>query len=219
MAAERPLRFGFDIDDVIFPTARHVIDIYNDLYGTKLAHDQWYKVDDYPLWGAASLAQRGDRVNEICNDPSIVELIKPFEGAEQVLRAMARRGDFLAAITGRPSGENAPLDLREITLQQLERYFPGIYPPEQLYMTNHYAEDPAHRIPKLRIIEGLDLDGYFEDHLDHANQTGQAGVPTYLYGDGYSWNQDGAHESLVRVANWRGVATIAGLDYDELLAA
>ena len=210
--ADRPLRFGFDIDDVLFPSGEVVVKIYNERYGTELTHDDWYNVTSLALWGTDSATERSDRINSICGEDSFVDAIRPFKEAQRVLTAMSERGDFIAAITGRPSGANAPVDLTLATQRMLELYFPGVFTPEHIYLTSHFAEDPADRIPKLQIVGSLQLDGYFEDHLDHANQTGPAGTKTYLFGDNYGWNQEGAHESLIRVRDWNEIGEIVGVN-------
>jgi hypothetical protein len=207
-----PLRWGFDMDDVLFPTGELTIQINNETYGTDLQHGDWYG-GDWRKWGVKREEDVSPRVNEICNDPEFARRIRPLVGSRAVLRAMHDRGDYAAIITGRPSGPQSLIDLRPVTLNLLDTWHPGVFPEEHVFMTSHFAE---HRVPKVNVLKGLVLDGYFEDHTHHANEAAPEGVPTYLFGE-YDWNREGVHEMVLgRLAHWAGIATVAGLDGNEL---
>lgn len=198
---ERPHRHGFDVDDVLYPSAESVIARYNELHGTQLVLEQWYDVSDPGVWGTDDATERTHWVNAITHDPEFVEVLRPIEGAQEALEAQRARGDILSAITGRPSGDNVPLDLGPATRYMLQRDFPGIFPPDSIHFTSHFATNPAHRVSKLSLAQKLELNRFSEDLLDHANPIAAAAIQVFLFDK--SWNQDGAHETVIRVTNWQ----------------
>ena len=214
--SERPHRHGFDIDDVLYPSASAMLARYEELHGVQVDHAQWYNTTDLTIWGVDDANERSHRINSISNDPDFIESFRPVEGAQEALEAHRSRGDVLAAITGRPSGEHAPTDLGPMTRYMLQRDFPGIFPEESVFFTSHFAPDAAHRITKLSLARQLELNRFTEDFLEHANPMAAAAIRVYLFDS--QWNQEGAHESLVRVKGWSEHVKATEID-DEQRAA
>lgn len=194
----KKLRIGFDIDDVLLNSASALTTLHNKLYGTDVGLRHNYNHVDIEDWGVSNLEELNNRIHEVIAMEEWSDLAVPFENAIGILQKLKDEGCELFAVTGRPPSS------RQRTLKLLERYYPGIFSDETLYMTDVFSYDgsPVKKITKLDIAKELELTHFVEDYLVHADVLGEGGIKTVLFSNGYPWNQTGGHESLIRLNSW-----------------
>jgi uncharacterized HAD superfamily protein len=198
----KKLRIGFDIDDVLVNSAVALTTLHNQVHGTTLNMSHIYNLEDTESWGVADGQGIIDRIQEIMAHEQWLDLDTPFEGAVAILLRLKDEGCKVFAVTGRPAST------RGATLELLDRYYPGIFTDETLFMTDIFAVDgrPIEKVTKLDIARQLKLTHFVEDYLVHADVLADGGITTVLFsGAHYHWNKVGGHHSLVRLNNWQEI--------------
>lgn len=199
---ERILRIGVDIDDVLFQSAQRSIELYNQAYGTSLELTDWYDFSDKTVWAPkwksddmTLLVQRvvGDMAKDDFNDA-----VLPIEGAREQLQHLRSCGHELFAVTGRSEA------LRAQTLALLDGAYHGMFDDETLFFVDHF-EHGGRRASKADVALDLGLTHFIEDLPAHANELARVGIKTLLYDPGYSWNQKGVDDAVIRLPSWQEI--------------
>ena len=192
------LRIGFDFDDVLVSSADHTVALYNRQFGTQLTRDDWN--DDPALvipWNAVDYAAVVSRVADIQSADDFMD-VEPLIGAPEVLQTLKAAGHTLVVVTGRPSR------MLEPTKRLLEKYYPGIFDPNDLHFTDHFAHE-GERTSKGDIATQLGLTHFVDDVLQHANEVASTGAVVVLFDDGYKWNQTDPEHGIVRLSSWKDI--------------
>lgn len=197
--ANRRLKIGFDIDDVLFTTVDYSIAAYNSRYGTHLTRNNWYNFDpdSLVLWGANDIPLIVSRVAAIFGSDGARAMV-PIRDSLVVLRKLEKAGHELFAITGRPES------LRSQTLRLLHESFSGIFTNETLFFVDHFNHD-GEKATKADTATKLGLTHFVDDQIEHVNGVSNKGVSCVLFGDNYKWNRGVVDEGVKRLTNWQEI--------------
>ncbi|MDB5179946.1 MAG: hypothetical protein JWN12_578 [Candidatus Saccharibacteria bacterium] len=190
------LTVGFDVDDVLLPSADHTIRWYNRYHGTQLTRDNWYVNLPISVWKASTEHEIVERVNGILNSDDFLSEITPIEGALQVLDELDAAGDEHFAVTSRP-----PL-LAAMTHRALELCYPGKFPEGVVTFIDHStASGRINTMTKVEIAVAKHATHFVDDFEHHLRPMGEAGITPLLFGKGYRWNSDAKTPGLARVSD------------------
>lgn len=197
MAAEQLIHLGTDVDDSLVHSGPRTMEMINARYGTNLTIKNWYeKPHDLEAWGV-ELRDAWNRVNDVLHSREFIESVLMVEGAERVLRMLADRKQVpSAAVTGRPGTESN----RKMALELLDTRFPGIFADERLFFTDHLGQLGV-KGSKVDVALAEGFTHFVEDHTDHANPLGAAGLKVFLLGD-HHYNQGELHPNVIRVPDY-----------------
>ena len=191
------MRIGFDFDDVLAQTAERTVQLYNQLYSTRLEVDDWYDFTDMSRWGDERLPKVVARVSDILQSDEFTDTVIDLEEAKVVVSALYDAGHILSIITGRSE------QLRQQTVRTAERLFPGIFPTESVYFTDHFATEGG-MLTKGEVAKQLELTHYVDDQIVHAEDVAATGTKVVLFGH-RKWNASEDISGAVRVDNWRAL--------------
>ena len=171
----RKLVIAFDCDDVLVPTSHKLLEAYDKEYGTNV--DPVYLYEEHPSWGAL----HGDAVRRVLDlhKQKVVVNAAPLPEVVAAIKGLHKAGHELHVVTGRHEFQT------EDTLMQLEKYFPGIF--TSVEFTSYFGAASRN---KADVCQGLGVDIFIDDHVDHCNSVSRGGITTILYGD-YPWNDRG----------------------------
>lgn len=197
------LRVSFDIDDIVVPSAEHLVGIYNEQHGTELRVEHWNSSRDPEHWGTETFADSVNRVTDILRSDRFNHTVEPIPGADRVFSRLAEVAELLMALTGRPE------DIRVQTISMLETHHPGVFSDERVHFTDFYNRGAGGEVrDKVVIAKEFGITHHVEDHKAHAIPMARVGIKTALFGN-YSWNQGGDDDFpplVTRVGDMDGLA-------------
>lgn len=172
------LTVGFDVDDVLLPSASHTIRWYNAHFGTGLTVEHWYKNIPLEPWAAQSEDEIIQRVNTILNSDDYLSDIVPIEGAVDVLAEIERVGDHKFGATSRPP------QLAAMTHKALELCYPGMFPLGTVDFINHStASGTVNKTQKVEVARRQGATHFIDDFEYHLRPMAAAGIAPLLFGD------------------------------------
>ena len=118
LSTNRPIRIGFDIDEVLLECSKPAIEFANKHYGTNM------KIEDLDSWGKSD----GDfkRMQDVFKEESFVLSQEPIKGAKEFIEKLSRvAGMEIYFITA------VPVELTSARSKSLMKHFPWV-------PTNHY---------------------------------------------------------------------------------
>jgi hypothetical protein len=197
VAAEKLVHLGTDVDDSLVHSGLRTIEMINAQFGTALTFNNWYeKLHDEEAWGVG-LREAWDRVNDVLHSREFIESVFMVQGAEGVLRMLEERGQTPSGtVTGRPGTDNN----RKMALELLDSRFPGLFADERLFFTDHLGQ-LGKKGSKVDVAIAEGFTHFAEDHTDHANPLGAAGLRVFLIGS-HHYNQGELHPNVLRVPDW-----------------
>ena len=179
------MKFGFDIDDTLIDLRRHAFHLYNKKLNKMIAEDLFEKIPTVEIHEAFGMtSEEGSKMwNDSMEDIYFTDC-PSYEGAKEVLQALADEGHEIYYITSRPKGYCE--QTREWVKAQGfpvvdERFFCG--------MKDH---------EKIDIIKKLQLDVYVDDKPAVLNTL--TGTNTKVIVKNQSYNQG---IECTRLLNWR----------------
>lgn len=178
------MKFGFDIDDTLINLREHAFHIYNKKLNQNVAIDVFHALKTVEIHDAFGLtAERGKEMWNNSLEDIYYTTCPPFPDAVEMLQELDKQGHEIYYITARPEehGQRTKKWLKENGFPVQEgRFYYGMK-----------DED------KIKIIQMLDLDYYFDDKpavLDTLSNE-----PVKLFVKNQTYNQ---HLDIPRITDW-----------------
>jgi len=200
MATQKRLVIAVDCDDVLVPTARHIIDDYNERFGTQMGFEHFYDTTDASLdvWGVTTRNEAIERVAEFLHTDKHAQIV-PEADAIAAIRLLAEDHE-LHLVSGRVD------TLKPVTEHMLQTYFPDCF--QTIEHTNFIAplSTKVVRRSKGDICRSIGAHMLIDDHPHHTANALSANIDrVILFGD-YDWNRSEAeHEKMIRCKDWSSV--------------
>lgn len=190
-------KIAIDIDEVLSQSAPKIVEYSNNRWGTSLSVDEY--IDHWAqMWGV-DLDETKRRADEIYRSDIFLSCI-PTPFSTDAVRRLAENHDLIV-VTARTK-----LSIND-TYVWLNRYFPGIFPEENVHFAGIWDEvdDNSINLTKGELVKRLEVDYIIDDQVRHCLGAARQGVEALLFGD-YSWNQlDPLPNNICRVNDWNGV--------------
>lgn len=186
----RKLVIAIDCDDVLFPGAESMVNIYNRLYGTRVSLSRAYESGNEE-WQASD-EDKISRLSEIQLSDEYNQLA-PIDGSVGAIHQLASQHE-LHLVTARP------IQVSEATSRLTERFFPGYF------SKIHHVGTGS----KGFICSALRADLLIDDNYKHLIDASSHGVSNlYWFGD-YPWqikkpDELGALDQIVKCRIWQDV--------------
>lgn len=188
------IRVGFDVDDVLYETARQSVGYFNEVFGLNLTLEDMYRRPTVESNGSDDLNVLLQRVNRFIIERGLE--LPVMEDAVKITQALADKGMQLYAITGRSP------ETEDVTRQALTRDFGDIF--KNVMFTSHLDEE--RRTSKGDICRELDLTAFIEDLPAHVRDIlGKSGTTTALLFGDYPWNSLTEDSDIIRCPTWADV--------------
>lgn len=172
------LVLAFDCDDVLVQTSGVIVEKYNELYGTSVALDAYYRKGD--TWQSNSHDEALLRLDGILRDGVIDEIAPDIE----VVRAIEQLATIheLHLVTGRQEY------MEPATIRLLDAYFPGCF--TSVEHTNYVvvANSTYRRRSKGEVCKQIGANVLIDDHIVHCDSVLAAGVSEVIVFGDYPWN-------------------------------
>lgn len=198
--SKRRLIIAVDCDDVLIPTARHIIEDYNERFGTSVTYEHFYDTTDLTLdiWGVKTREEAIERVAEFLHSDKHSR-IAPDADVIRAVKALAAQHE-LHLISGRVDA------LKPVTEQMLQVYFPDCF--QTIEHTNFIAPKSSKLVRRSKgdICKIIGVDILIDDHPHHAKSALEASVnKAILFGE-YAWNRlETMPSGMVRCKDWASV--------------
>ena len=183
---------GIDLDEVLSDFVRTYLVYYNSLNGTNFRREQTHT---YKFWEVLG-GNRDEAIKSVYDfyKTQLFADLPTMTGSQEGINNLARKND-LVVITSRP------VDIREATLDWLERNFPKRF--REVYLTNQWAKVSRGR-SKATICREVGIDVIVEDSLEYAQECSKEIKKVVLFD--CPWNQsEGLPQNICRVKSWNGV--------------
>lgn len=197
---QRRLVIAVDCDDVLIATARHILDDYNERFGTQVGSEHFYDTTDASLdvWGVATRGEAIERVYQFLQSDRHAR-IAPETDAIAAIKSLADQHE-LHLVSGRVDS------LKPVTERMLQIYFPDCF--RTIEHTNFIVPLDAKVVRRSKgdICRSIEADILIDDHPHHATDALSANIgKAILFGD-YAWNRlDEIPERMVRCKDWPSV--------------
>jgi 5'(3')-deoxyribonucleotidase len=194
---QRRLTIAIDCDDVLVPTARHIIDDYNERFGTQVGFEHFYDMTDATLdvWGVESREEAVKRVADFLYSDKHSK-IKPDSEAILAIKKLAVEHE-LHLVSGRIDA------LKPVTEQMLKKYFPNCF--RTVEHTNFIAQKETKLVSRSKgdICRVIGADILIDDHPHHAESALAANVSKVILFGEYAWNRlDVMPQRVVHCKDW-----------------
>lgn len=193
MARER-LVWAIDCDDVLVPTAEHILDGYNRTYGTKVTLDDYYVINT-DAWGVDTDEEAIRRVHRLLKSGVTRQAVPNQDTIEAVMRLASM--DELHLVTGRSSF------LEDETHALLDTYFSGAF--SSVEHTNYIdtSDSGAPRRSKGEVCRAVNADILVDDHIVHGASVLESGLKEVIVWGDYPWNRaESLEQGMVRCVTW-----------------
>jgi len=194
---QRRLIIAVDCDDVLVPTARHIIDDYNERFGTQVGFEHFYDMTDATLdiWGAESREEAVERVADFLHSDKHSK-ITPDSEAVLAIKKLAAEHE-LHLVSGRVDA------LKPVTERMLYTYFPDCF--QTIEHTNFIAPKDTKLVRRSKgdICRAIGADILIDDHPHHAESALAANVGKVILFGEYAWNRlDIVPQGMVHCKDW-----------------
>ncbi len=184
-----------DIDDVLLDLIPAIIEFHNRRYWTNLTKEGFHSYRLGEVFGCSD-GEAMRRMHEFYETEEFRD-VKPVEGAVEGVTALrGERHDFVA-LTSRL------LSCREITEENIERYFPGVFTGRIYFAVNYYLRKFSSPKSKGAYCVELKADVMIDDSVAHAEECRDLGIRVLLMDSSHNRREE--PEGIVRVKNWREV--------------
>ncbi len=196
---------GVDLDETSFDLIGPFFEWHNKRHGTTLSRADVVRYDLPGLIGCS--ADELQKRFEEFNTTNLISL-QPMPGAREVLQRLAEIYNIVAI-------SSRPVNLRDTTLQSIERTFPEVF--SELYLTGQSFDTKIrHGRTKGTLCRDIGVDYMVEDSLEHAREIRTASPRTqvllYDYNGMHLWNQLGPleimPEGVRRVYTWEEISVL-----------
>jgi len=178
------MKFGFDIDDTLITLREHAFHIYNKNLKQNLAIDVFHEIKKVEIHEPFGLtAEQGTEMWNRSMEEIYFTACPPYPNAVTTLQELNEQGHEIYYITARPGehGERTKEWLKEQGFPvEDERFFCGMKDQD-----------------KVKIIQKLQLDYYFDDKPEVLNTLSDDSLKVYVMNQTY--NQ---HLEIPRITNW-----------------
>lgn len=184
------MKFGFDIDDTLINLREHAFHIYNKNLKQNVPIEQFHeimKVEIHEPFGLT--AEQGSAMWKKSLEEIYYTSCPPYPDAVETLLELDKQGHEIYYITARPSehGERT----KEWLIAQ------GFPVEESRFYCGMKDQD------KVKIIQSLKLDYYFDDKPDVLNTLSEESLKVYVMNQSY--NQ---HLQIPRITDWSELKNI-----------
>lgn len=181
------LIIAIDCDDVLVPSTKQIVSIYNEQFGTSVSLEGAHASKN-PAW-------RADRelIAERIYDIQMTDEYggaPPFNDAISACRRLAQKHE-LHLVTARPER------IMPVTLKMLDQYFENIFTE-----VRHVGMDGD----KGEICRNLQADLLIDDSYKHLVAANECQIPNLLWFGDYPWQTEVAGDlPIVRCKDWADV--------------
>ncbi len=180
------LVIAVDCDDVLVPSTKLIVDIYNQQYGTSVRLEG-AQTSKNPEW-QASREEIAQRIYDIQLTDQYTQA-KPFSDAVEACRRLATTHE-LHLVTARPDM------VMPVTMAMLEKYFADIFTEIE-----HVGLDGS----KGEVCQRLQADILIDDNYKHLEAARECGLECLLWFGDYPWQGPVADELVMRCRTWQEV--------------
>lgn len=184
-----------DIDDVLLDLIPAIIEFHNRRYGTNLTKEEFHSYSVGEVFGCSNW-EAIRRMHKFFETEEFRD-VKPVEGAVEGVTALRDRGVDFVALTSRLSFS------REITEENIERYFPNIFTGRIYLAVNYYLRKFSSPKSKGAYCVELKADVMIDDSIAHAKECRDLGVRVLLMDSPHNRREE--PEGIVRVKNWQEI--------------
>lgn len=181
------LIIAIDCDDVLVPSTKQIVDLYNQQFGTAVRLEDAHSSNN-PAWQTEKDTAR-ERIHNIQLTEGYGKTA-PFEDAVSTCRWLSESHE-LHLVTARPE------KLMPVTQKMLEQYFDGVFKEiEHVGLDGHKGE----------ICKNLKADVLIDDNYKHLVAAGQCQVSNLIWFGDYPWQTEVAGDlPIVRCKDWADV--------------
>ena len=184
---------GFDLDDVILDFHGALHPYYNRRFDTNFIKEHFTNWHVHEVWGCTK-EEAERRILDFYQSPEHWQA-QPIAGAVEAIKDL-KKSHNLHIVTSKPE------DLREKTLEWLEKYFPETF--SKIHFANHLGN--GQRRSKGEIVKEHGIAVFVEDSLKNAEDVSNHGIPVLLFDS--PWNQAEVKPPITRVHSWDEVVQI-----------
>ena len=187
------MTIGFDLDDVLLDFRESLHRYHNYRFGTDYKRHQ-FRENLAEMWNC-SMEEEIKRVFNFYQLPEHWNSL-PVDGAVDGVKKL-RQSHNIFVITAKPE------ELREKTLEWLDRHFPQMF--DGIHFTNQYHGSGLKRA-KGEICRELGVEVFVDDTLDNVTDVADFGIPALLLDA--PWNQGEIKSLVTRVYSWDEIVEI-----------
>lgn len=199
-AKTKPI-IAVDIDDVLFPTNRELMEFVNKHFGANLSWED-YQIHA-PYWGYwervwnVSTEEAYQRYKAFTTS-DVMKSATTIDGAISVIDRLEKQFD-LVIVTARKD-EHA-----DATHQWLNKHFPSTF--KGVEFVPLWGGNTT--ITKADICNKIGASFLIDDNIEHCTLAGEAGINALLFGE-YGWNhhEGDLPKNVTRVKTWHDVERI-----------
>lgn len=196
------LVIAIDCDDVLLTTAPHLVNFYNNTYGTTLELRHMYNPVEIAAWGTDAEDVAITRIHEFLRTEEHAA-IAPNPEAIAAVKELAKQHE-LHLVTGRADF------LEPVTQRMLDRYFPGCFRTVEHTNYLNLSTDNVLRRSKGEVCRAIGADILIDDHVKHGESALGRVEKVLIFGD-YPWNQRKVLPAgMFRCINWNAVMEEVG---------
>lgn len=182
-----------DIDEVLVPHSEHLINWYNQEYGTNLGLEDNHSPDP-EVWGVKTKEEAIKRVQRYFSHPRWTEA-QPLDESVAALRKLDQKYNLIV-VTSRDT------ILEKVTRNWINQHFKEIF--KAAHFVAEYNLEGKSR-SKAAVCLSVGADYLIDDRLDIVKEASRVEISCILFGD-YPWNQaEKLPSGVVRVKNWQEV--------------
>lgn len=189
-------KIGIDIDDTLLDFIGAYVLFYNTRYKTNFKREDFKSYMFNETLGG-TLEESVNSVKKFCNS-SFVDEMKPLPDSQKVIQMLNKQSE-LFLVTSRT------LDLKEITLNQISKYFPNLF-SDILFSSNHYTKSKNTGKPKSEICLEKGISLLIDDSLIYTNECLEKNIGAILFDS--PWNQNGHLKGIIRVKSWEEIGKL-----------
>jgi uncharacterized HAD superfamily protein len=190
----KKLKIGIDLDDTLFDFVGSFIGYANKVKSFQIKREDFvtYSFDE-----VLKLPSSRDTMKVIFDfyDSDFFKKMPPLPGSVNVVKTLKQKAD-LYIITSRPNY------LYNATMNSLWNNFRGFF-SEVYFSSNHYTGEKNSGKSKAEICLMNNVSIMVEDSLEYSLQCAEKEIKAILIDA--PWNQNGKHENLTRVKNWKEI--------------
>lgn len=193
----KKLVIAVDCDDVLVPSTKKIVDMYNQKFGTQVTYERAHSSNN-PEWQTDKDTAES-RIHDIQLTKEYASTA-PFDDAVEACKKLSRHHE-LRMLTARPE------KILHITSQMVDEHFSWVF--DQL---EHIGMGAG----KGEYCQSMKADVIIDDNLKHLVSAKDCGVPHLIMFGDYPWSEkDNIPDYVVQCENWaeveKEIERIAGL--------
>ncbi|OHB16575.1 MAG: hypothetical protein A2544_00995 [Candidatus Zambryskibacteria bacterium RIFOXYD2_FULL_43_10] len=179
---------GFDLDNVLLNFSEALHAHHNATYGTKYKTKDVKFIELHKVWNCTE-EEAKRRVFDFFGSQNHWSAL-PINGAVEGIQKL-KHSHRLFVVTSKPE------ELREKTLEWLDRHFPKKF--DEIHFTNQYYGNGPERT-KGEVCKELGIEIFVDDFLHNVEDVANLGIPALLFNA--PWNQGEVKPPITRVYSW-----------------